>query len=97
MWDDHDPDLPAEAGHLGGDLLDPGHGDSQALDKVGVDNHLKREKCRLELKKKETHVPMLELLSEPNGAHGVLSAEDHLLWGQIYKYLSSVNYNQYVT
>ena len=51
----------------------------------------------LNLRKKETHVPMLELLSEPNGAHGVLSAEDHLLWGQIYKYLSSVNYNQYVT
>ena len=39
--------------------------------------------------KKETHIPLLELLSEPNGAHGVLSAEDHLLCGQIYL-LSSV-------
>ena len=88
MWDDQDPDLPAEAGHLGGDLPDPGHGDGQALHKVGVDTHLKREKCRLE-DKKETHIPLLELLSEPNGAHGVLCAEDHLLCGQIYL-LSSV-------
>ena len=41
LWDDLDPDLPAEAGHLGGDLPDPGHGNGQALDKVGVDTHLK--------------------------------------------------------
>ena len=45
LWDDLDPNLPAEAGHLGGDLPDPGHGDSQALDKVGVDTHLKCEQA----------------------------------------------------
>ena len=41
LWDDLDPDLPAETAHLGGDLPDHGHGDGQALHKVGVDTHLK--------------------------------------------------------
>ena len=39
---DHpDPDLLAEAAHLGGDLPDPGHGDGQALHEIGINSHLK--------------------------------------------------------
>ena len=36
-----DPDLLADAGHLGGDLPDPGHSDGQALNEGGVDTRLK--------------------------------------------------------